>query len=232
MLLLLHEYHGFGFPVWDLATSRRERLSVYAPRMLGDRPGQDERCWINVEKVRSHVRSYARPWTTVDVGRFGQQDYALYLPRTKADFRWLCTEALRYKGCIEIITPRELCEKSATQLTPIWSTARPLRYLAGAKLCAALEVPWVYLLSIYNYAPHVSVVVCESKDAIQDLADFTEHVEDCEIIPVDAALATEDKNWEDIYRQFEEQVRLTAEDKAMKEAFERFKEEFERRYGN
>ncbi len=230
-LLLMQEYHDFGLPVWRFAVSRRESPCIYAPRKLGETE-TDERSWIgDREMLRAWIRTLAKSWCTVDLGRWDQDEYALYAPRSEQDFHWLCMATATHGGCIEIISPSELTEEHAKAITPIWSTARSLHYLCQTDLCRALDIPWVYLLAIYNYAPCLSVFVSESQRMVEVVVELTEGLEDCEVIPLEQALDTEQKNWEDIYQQFEEKVPLTPEQTKSKEEFRKFREEVERRYG-
>ncbi|MGD9723621.1 MAG: hypothetical protein AB7O59_19970 [Pirellulales bacterium] len=230
-LLCMQEGRKFGIPVWHFASARHEKVHDYAPRRLGDRKGEDDRSWGQRDKLRAYVRAFVRPVGAVDLSQFGHAEYALYLPRSKVDFNWLCKATATYGACIEIIVPRELTTPQLASAARTWATARPLRYLTHADLCAELAVPWVYLLGIYNYDPCLSVFITETEGMATEFLQWTEGVEDCYLIPLDDALATEQRNWEDIYKQFEEPGPLTPEQLQMAENFRKFKEKFERRYG-
>jgi hypothetical protein len=91
----------------------------------------------------------------------------------------------------------------ADAFTQIWATSRPLRYLREKDLCGIVGVPWVYLLAIYNHAPCVSVFLGSSQDLVESIVEQSEGVADCSLISLEEAMDWEQKNWEDIYRQFE-----------------------------
>lgn len=228
-LLVLSEGRDFGVPVWQYAASRREKVCLYGPRSLGEAMPDNERAHDDYYPDEAWACAWTGKWQTVSLGRWGQKQYALYVPRFEAHFSCLCRFADRWGGMIEIAVPTELQREAFAALSPIWSTMRPVRYLRGADLCRELRVPWAFLLGIYNYAPRVSVFLGESERMVEELRKLCSLAEDCAVIPLDEALATEQKNWEDIYRQFEEPT--PEEEAAQRASFANFSEEVERRYG-
>jgi hypothetical protein len=205
LILTMQENLHFGAPVWRFASNRKEAICVYAPCKLGEKK-YDEGSFLpkDREKCQAWARTYSKPWTTFIPGRWSPQDYALYRPLTEEDFQWLCMATVTRGGCIEIICSKELSKQPASLLTPIWATARPLHYLCLTNLCRELDVSWAYLLAIYNYAPCFSVFLTESPAMVDELLQQAKDIQDCIVVPTEQALATEQKNWEDIYRQFEE----------------------------
>ena len=202
-LLLLQEYSAFGLPVWRFAVSRSETLHVYAPSTLGERdPVEYSR--EKRGKVCAWVRTLVDHWGTLDLARFGSDEYSLYIPYTERDFHWLCRATARRGGCIELIAPSPLASENVGVFTPIWDGCRPLRHLKKTDLCGAVHAPWVYLLAIYDYAPCVSVFVAESPDMVQEVVELTVGTADCRVIPLETALDSEQRNWRCIYRQFVE----------------------------
>jgi len=219
--VVLAESRAFGVPVWRYAVSRREKIRLYGPRCLGEEVPEDERSgYTSFLTEEAWVAAWAGKWGRVSLGRWGEADYALYLAQSEEHFSSICRFADQQGGVIEIAVPSELKWEDFTAFSPIWDTMRPLRYLCEIDLCRNLQVPWVYLLGTYHYAPWVSIFIGESLEISEALSNLCGKVEECSAIAVEDALRTEQQNWEEIYRQFEEHSATTPQPEAAPREFE------------
>ena len=234
-MVVMNEWKAFGAAVWRLARGRGEGINVHAPRKLGG-DGNEDRPGLREEMATAAARSFKAVWGRADLGKWGEEEYALYLPGSEEDFCWLCQATDWPMQAIEIVAPIQMSLHQGRALTAVWSAARPLQFLSETDLRDALRVPWLYLLGIYHFAPSISVVIGESEALVGAVVGCVRPDDGCDVVPLDAALSQERADWERKREAFEEGTGSPSEregiQRDMEEAFGSFWEQYNRRYGS
>ncbi len=184
-----------GSCLWKFAGERNEAVYLYARRILGDSEHRDPR---GSTRPNGCTRSYYKPFGQVRLGRFSHEEYSLYLPTSDKDLNEMLSYTFYYRGEIEVATPAELDPNKWEHLASLWDTFRPLRYLSTIDLCESLGVPWVYILSIYNYDPSLAVACLGTSEAAADLASIANST-GATLWPLKEALGAENQVWKKNY---------------------------------
>lgn len=197
-LVVSQEGANIGSALCQLAEVRGDNLILYAPRSLADRPREEHQHWQD----KSFIRSFVEPFGLVELGRFGPAEYGVYAPGSRSDLQILFKLSRCPFGCIQVAVPSKLDLNQWDILAGIWKSVRPLRYLTQTDVCHELSVPWIYIISAYNYDPSLAIACFADEQLASQFAELVSS-SGSHVWPLKEAMQGEDRVWKQNYSEFD-----------------------------